>query len=89
MGGCHPEGDSVWWLLQLPVEKPWSPPGGPLFCILAQTGVENAPFTCRDSISGILGSFKSGGAFSDWRALTIEHLVVSGRGQGHEPSKEI
>ena len=44
VGGCHLEGDSAWWLLQLAVEKPWSMPGGP-FCFLAQTGLENAPFT--------------------------------------------
>ena len=57
VGGCHPEGDSAWRLLQLAVEKPWLVPGGPFVCLLAQTGVENPPFTCRDSISGILGSF--------------------------------
>ena len=45
VGGCHPEGDSAWWLLQLAVEKPWSVPGGPFVCFLAQTGVENALFT--------------------------------------------
>ena len=33
---------SAWWQLQLPVEKPWSVTGGPF---VAQTGVENAPFT--------------------------------------------
>ena len=44
VGGCHPEGDSAWWLLRLAVEKPWSMPGGPLFCFLAQTGLENTPF---------------------------------------------
>ena len=32
VGGCHPEGDSAWQLLQLAVEKPWSVPGGPFFC---------------------------------------------------------
>ena len=37
--------DSAWRRLQLPVEKPWSMPGGPFVCFLAQTGVENAPFT--------------------------------------------
>ena len=31
VGGCHPEGDSAWPLLQLAVDKPWSVPGGP-FC---------------------------------------------------------
>ena len=44
VGGCHPEGDSAWRLLQLAVEKPWSMPGGPLLCFLAQTGLENTPF---------------------------------------------
>ena len=44
-GECTPLGDSAWRLLQLAVEKPWSAPGGPFACLLAQTGVENAPFT--------------------------------------------
>ena len=39
------KGDSAWRPLQLPVERPWSMPGGPFVCFLAQTGVENAPFT--------------------------------------------
>ena len=45
VGGCTALADSAWWRLQLPVEKPWSMPGGPFVCFLAQTGVENAPFT--------------------------------------------
>ena len=45
VGGCHPEGDSEWRLLQLAVEKPCSMPGGPLFCFLAQTGLKNTPLT--------------------------------------------
>ena len=45
VGGYTALADSAWWLLQLPVEKPWSMPGGPFVCLLAQTGVENAPFT--------------------------------------------
>ena len=40
-----PLADSAWRLLQLAVEKLWSAPGGPFVCFLAQTGVENAPFT--------------------------------------------
>ena len=36
---------------------------------------------CRDSISGIVGCFQSRGAFSGRRALTIEHLLMSGCGQ--------
>ena len=43
--GCTALADSALWQLQLPVEKPWSMPGGPFVCFLAQTGVENAPFT--------------------------------------------
>ena len=43
VGGCHLEGDSAWRLWQVAVEKPWSMPGGPLFCFLAQTGLENTP----------------------------------------------
>ena len=75
VGGCTALGNSAWRVLQLPVEKPWSALGGPFFCFLAQAGVDN---TCRDSISGILGSFWSGGAFSGWRALTVECSLVSG-----------
>ena len=45
MGGCTALGGSTWRLLQLSVEKPWSAPGGPFVCFLAQMGVENAPFT--------------------------------------------
>ena len=36
VGGCHPEGDSAWRLLQLAVEKPWSVPGGHLSAFLHQ-----------------------------------------------------
>ena len=42
---------------------------------------------CRDSISGFLGNFQSGGVFSGRRALTIERWVMSECGQGHEPAK--
>ena len=92
VGGCHPEGDSAWRLLQLAVEKPWSlMSGGPLFCFLAQTGLENTPFAlpCRGSISDISGSFQSRGALSGRRALTIECSLMSGCGQGHELVKEM
>ena len=41
---------------------------------------------CRGYISGFSGSFQSGGAFLGRRALTIEHLVMSGCSQGHEPA---
>ena len=84
---CHPspaEGDSAWRLWQLAAEKPWSMPGGPLFCFLAQTGLETLLSPCRGSISDILGSFQSGGALSGRKALTIERLLMSGCGQGPE-----
>ena len=45
VGGCTALADSAWQRLQLLLEKPWSMPGGPFVCFLAQTGVENAPFT--------------------------------------------
>ena len=45
VGVCTPLADSAWQALQLPVEKPWSMLGGPFVCFLAQTGIENAPFT--------------------------------------------
>ena len=45
VGGCTALADSTRRRLQLPVEKPWSMPGGPFACFLARTGVENAPFT--------------------------------------------
>ena len=40
VGGCTALGESAWQLLQ-----PWSMPSGPFVCLLAQTGIENAPFT--------------------------------------------
>ena len=45
VGGYTALPDSAWWRLQVPVEKPWSMTGGPFVCFLAQTGVENTPFT--------------------------------------------
>ena len=45
VGGSTTLADSAWWQLQLPVEKPWSMTLRPFVCFLAQTGVENAPFT--------------------------------------------
>ena len=40
VGGCTALADSAWRRLQLPVEKPWSIPGGPFVCFLAQVGIE-------------------------------------------------
>ena len=36
--------DSAWRPLQMPVEKPWSMPGGPFVCFIAQTSIGNAPW---------------------------------------------
>ena len=44
VGGCTALADSAWQPLQPAVEKPWSMLGWPFVCLLAQTGVENAPF---------------------------------------------
>ena len=45
VGGCTALADSAWWLLQLAIEWAWSALDGLLFCFLAQTSVENGPFT--------------------------------------------
>ena len=45
VGGSTALPGSAWWRLQLAVEKPWSMTGGPFVCLLAQMGIENAPFT--------------------------------------------
>ena len=47
VGGCSPLGDNAWRLLQLVVEKPWSGPGRPFVCYLAQMGGENPLFTLK------------------------------------------
>ena len=79
----------VYYTLQLAIEKAWSALDGLVFCFLVQTSVENSPSPCRDSISGFLGRFQSGGVFSGQRALTIECLVMSGYGLGHELEKNL
>ena len=45
VGRCTTLPDSAWRPLQLPIEKLWPMLGGPFVCLLAQTGIENAPFT--------------------------------------------
>ena len=44
---------------------------------------------CRDPISGILGSFQSGGVFTGRRALTTECSLISGCVQGYEPTENV
>ena len=78
VGGCTALGDSAWRLLQLAMD-------GPFFCFLVQTSVENGPFALQELHFWLfrqLSVWRTG-----QRALTIEHLVVSGCGQGHEPAK--
>ena len=58
----------------------WSALDRPFF-FLAQTGAGN---TLGGFISGTVGSFQSGGAFSGQGALTIECSLMSGCGQGCE-----
>ena len=43
-GGCTALDDSTWWLLQLAIEKAWSPLDGPFFCFLVQMSVENGSY---------------------------------------------
>ena len=51
VGGCTTLADSAWRPLELPVGKPWLVQGGPFVCLLAQTGVENVPFTLYADLS--------------------------------------
>ena len=75
----------TWQLLWLLVKKRWSAPAWP-FLFLTQTGLDKAHLSLyRGSISGIVGSFQSGEAFTGWRALTIVSSLMSKRGRGHEP----
>ena len=75
----------TWQLPWLAVEKPWSAQAWPFLFLLTQTGVNKAPLPFRGSISGIVGSFQPGEAFTGQRALTIVSLLMNGRGRGHEP----
>ena len=45
--------------------------------------------TFMSSVSGTVGGFQSGEAFTGRRALTIERLVMSGCGQGHKPANKL
>ena len=45
VGGSTAVADHAWRLLQLAIEKAWSALDGLLFCFLAQTSVDNGPFT--------------------------------------------
>ena len=55
--------------------------------LLAQTSVETLLSPRMGTISGSVGSFWSRGVLADQRALTIESLLMSGCGQGHEPQE--
>ena len=58
-----------------------------LHMVAVLPGLVNTGWTIShlvSSISGTIGSFKSGGAFAGQRALTIENLLTSGCGQGRK-----
>ena len=78
VGGCTPLGDSAWRLLQLAVEKPWSVPGGPFVCFLAQAGVESVPFTLQGLHFWHFRQLLVRGMFTGRRALTIERSLIGG-----------
>ena len=59
--------------------------GWAISLLLTQTDVDKAPLHFRSSISGTVGSFQSGEAFTGWRALTIVSSLISRHGRGHEP----
>ena len=48
---------------------------------LTQTGIDKAPLPVWGSISGSVGSFQLGEAFTGQRALTIVSLLMSGCGR--------
>ena len=81
VGGYTVLADSAWRLLQLGTERAWSPLDSPFRFLVQKKTVLSS---CRDSISG---NYQSGGASSGRRDLTIECLVMSGCGQGHESAK--
>ena len=81
MGGHSHNMLCTWQLSRLAIERPWLVLAGPFLTLLAQTT------TPWDTVSGTVGHFRSGGAFADGRALTIECSLISGCGQGHEPQE--
>ena len=83
MGGFQHRVPCTW----LAIEQPWSAQAEPFLTLLAQTQ-EPLPSPCRGTISGLVGSIRSGGALAGRRALTIERSLMSGCGWGHK-SKEI
>ena len=89
VGGCTALADSTWRLLELPVEKPWSMPGGPFVCLLAQTGIENAPFTLYGLYFWHFRQLLVRRNVSSWRALTIECSLMSECVQGCEPTENV
>ena len=52
-------------------QLPWLALAWPFLSFLTQTGVDKAPLPPRGSISGTVGGFQSGEAFTCRRALTI------------------
>ena len=67
------------------VEKPWLALAWAFLSFLKQTSIDKAPLPFKGSISGTVGSFHLGEAFTGQRALTIVSSLMSGCGRGHEP----
>ena len=78
VGGCHQEGGSTWWLLQLAVETPWSMPGWPFFRFLAQMALK----TLLSPVRGSILTFQAAEKCS--LALINECSLMSRCGQHHE-----
>ena len=57
----------------------------PFLSLLAQTSKETTPLPFR----GTILQFSVRGVFAVWRTLTIESLLMSGHGQGCEPSENV
>ena len=76
---------AVYWLQKSPGQCPV----GHCSAFLHKRAQKTLLLPFRGSISDILGSFQSRGALSGRRDLTIECLLMSGCGQGHELVKNM
>ena len=84
---CRKQADSAWRLLQLAIELAWVARSSVFFCT----------DECRKQSFHLVGgpflafqaAFSLEEHFLGQRALTIEHSVMSGCGQGHEPAKNL
>ena len=70
------------------VEQPWSALVGLFLTLFVQM---DKPFSSPDrgTVSGSVGIFQSGGAFTGQRALIIESSPMSGHGLDPEPTTNV